>query len=80
MHSHERFIDLGCSLDLINYHLARCTPQRMLQELGQIGNTHGLSTEEELMLTTQKDSNLFLNAKLFTTLKRQTRERERLKC
>jgi hypothetical protein len=48
MHSQGRFIDLDCSLNLINYHLARCTPQRMLHELGQIGNTHSLSTIEEL--------------------------------
>ncbi len=48
MHSQGRLIDLGCSLDMINYHLSRCTPMRMLHELGHIGNTHGLSTEEEL--------------------------------
>jgi hypothetical protein len=48
MHSQGRFIDLGCSLDMINYHLSRCTPMRMLHELGQVGNTHGLSSEEEL--------------------------------
>jgi hypothetical protein len=28
--------------------LSRCAQQRMLHELGPIGNTHGLSTEEEL--------------------------------
>jgi hypothetical protein len=48
MHDQVRLIDLGCSLNLINYHLSRCAQQRMLHELGPIGNTHGLSTEEEL--------------------------------
>ena len=45
MYSRGRLIDLGCSLDMTNYHLSRCT---MLHELGQVGNTQGLSTEEEL--------------------------------
>jgi hypothetical protein len=48
----------------------------MLHELGQIGNTHGLSFEEELnALTTLKDSNFFLKPKLFTTPKKANKRK-----
>ncbi len=80
MRSQNRFIDLGCSLNLINYHLSRCTSQRMLRELGQAGNTHGLSTEEELNAHYFKRLKLVPQAQaLYNSPKRQTRERERLK-
>ena len=47
-HEGERLIDLGASLELINYHLARCIPARMLHELSQITPIHGLQTDKEL--------------------------------
>jgi hypothetical protein len=37
---------------MINYHLSRCTPQRMLYEFGQVGNAHGLSTESHWWVST----------------------------